>query len=194
MDEAKQDRRVRKTKQNLFDALTSLMAEKRYPMITIQEIIDRADVGRSTFYAHFETKDDLLFSQTVGYLDHLNHFIRNLMDQSNEQGSLVSIEGLFEHIFENEKIIKSFFVADGMEPFRQKATGYWQETIKGFLDERRDPLNKRQIPTEILANHIAKSLINMLDICLTSKHKYTAKELDLYFKQLINPVLESYLG
>lgn len=54
------DRRVGRTHQLLFDALLELVQEKRYDKITVQEILDRANVGRSTFYAHFRDKDDLL--------------------------------------------------------------------------------------------------------------------------------------
>ncbi len=54
------DRRVRRTRQALISALLALMANKSYEDITVQEIIDRADVGRSTFYTHFPVKDALL--------------------------------------------------------------------------------------------------------------------------------------
>ena len=56
------DRRVRRTKQRLNDALQSLIIEKGLRQVTVQDLIDRADVGRSTFYAHYETKDDLVVS------------------------------------------------------------------------------------------------------------------------------------
>ncbi|WP_117212630.1 TetR/AcrR family transcriptional regulator [Allorhizocola rhizosphaerae] len=56
------DRRVRRTRRTLQEALTSLVLEKSYERITIQDVLDRADVGRSTFYAHFRDKDALLLA------------------------------------------------------------------------------------------------------------------------------------
>lgn len=62
MTERGLDRRVRRTRQQLREALLSLMRERGYEVLTVQDILDRADVGRSTFYAHFDGKDDLLVS------------------------------------------------------------------------------------------------------------------------------------
>ena len=59
------DRRTKKTKAAIFAAFTELLSKKKYSQITIQEIIDLADVGRSTFYSHFETKDELLKSMCL---------------------------------------------------------------------------------------------------------------------------------
>ena len=56
------DRRVGKTRKALKEALTDLILEKGYEAVTVQDVIDRADVGRSTFYAHFVDKDDLLMA------------------------------------------------------------------------------------------------------------------------------------
>src|SRR5215217_9115898 len=56
------DRRVQRTKSSLHNALIGLAREKPYPSIAVKEILDRANVGRSTFYMHFRDKDDLLES------------------------------------------------------------------------------------------------------------------------------------
>jgi AcrR family transcriptional regulator len=56
------DRRVGKTRKALKEALTDLILDKGYEAVTVQDVIDRADVGRSTFYAHFVDKDDLLMA------------------------------------------------------------------------------------------------------------------------------------
>ncbi|MEV4312714.1 TetR/AcrR family transcriptional regulator [Actinocrispum sp. NPDC049592] len=61
-----EDRRVRRTRERLQEALVALVLEKSYQKVTVQDILDRADVGRSTFYTHYQSKDDLLLS---GYDD-----------------------------------------------------------------------------------------------------------------------------
>lgn len=69
------DRRQRKTRAAIFAAFTHLLENKSYSSLTIQDIIDEADIGRTTFYAHFETKDELLKAICSDILDHV--FLRS---------------------------------------------------------------------------------------------------------------------
>ncbi|MFC4127114.1 TetR/AcrR family transcriptional regulator [Nocardia rhizosphaerae] len=62
------DRRVRRTRERLHIALIELMIERGYDRVTVSDVIDRADVGRSTFYAHYRDKDDLLLVSCTDFL------------------------------------------------------------------------------------------------------------------------------
>lgn len=65
------DRRQRKTRQAIYAAFEGLMAEQHYSEVTVAQVIKRADIGRSTFYAHFETKDELLNQMCVEMFTHI---------------------------------------------------------------------------------------------------------------------------
>jgi len=87
------DRRVRKTQAALYSALVALVVERGYDAISVQDIIEAADVGRTTFYAHFKSRDELLmfgFQQLRGEL-------LALLDDPASKGNWGFIEPLLEH-------------------------------------------------------------------------------------------------
>lgn len=79
------DRRQRKTRRSIFDAFTKLLEDKSYSNITVQEIIDEADISRSTFYSHFETKDELLRELCKEVFEHV--FSDNLSKEKSHDFS-----------------------------------------------------------------------------------------------------------
>jgi AcrR family transcriptional regulator len=82
MDQQRQDRRSRRTQQALMEALLELLAVKNYDEISINDIVERANVGRSTFYAHYQDKDDLLRNGFERALDLLiQHVSFGIADQ-----------------------------------------------------------------------------------------------------------------
>src|ERR1700712_3059528 len=92
----KDDRRTARTKSSLRSALINLILEKRYDEITVQDIIDRANVGRSTFYVHCLDKDDLLISDFTRVLDMVSQHMRQFTP--DVQGTLPSLALFFEHV------------------------------------------------------------------------------------------------
>lgn len=101
------DRRQQKTRQAIFGAFRNLLERKSFGSITVQEIIDEANVGRSTFYAHFETKDDLLKAMCTEIFQHV--FSDDLKKESNHDFSHAGhdfskeITHILYHLQDNEK-------------------------------------------------------------------------------------------
>jgi Bacterial regulatory proteins, tetR family/Transcriptional regulator C-terminal region len=94
------DRRIQKTKKYLTEALIALIFKKGYEQVTIQDIIDKANVGRSTFYFHYENKEQLL-------LDGHHNLGVNLFPDENLTDEDFNFHDLFLHISENLQLAKA---------------------------------------------------------------------------------------
>jgi len=89
------DRRVRRTRDVLGDALIALIQEKEFESISVQEVLDRAGVGRSTFYAHYRDKNDLLLSDVEDFLQ----FMSTLLVRTGAGPRRVApVRELFAHV------------------------------------------------------------------------------------------------
>ena len=91
------DRRSARTQRSLSEALVELIKEKRFDEITVQNVIDRADVGRSTFYSHFRDKEDLFQKDWERFLD---GFAQHIDWEKAGAGSFVPVVYLFSHLKE----------------------------------------------------------------------------------------------
>ncbi len=102
------DRRIKRTKELLSRALIGLILEKGYEKVSVQDILDRADVGRSTFYSHFENKEQLLFSGPRN----MGHFLFG-----EDEGPSAGFRPLFEHIGQNLPLAKALLGKNGGDVF-----------------------------------------------------------------------------
>ncbi|MHA4811464.1 TetR/AcrR family transcriptional regulator [Flavitalea flava] len=105
------DRRTQKTKKALAAALAELIAEKGFDAITIQEIIDRANIGRSTFYAHYESKEQLL----VGNIHFQNELIHTPTGDDKQYPMGINLSYLFHHTKEYFPVVKALRGSRGMD-------------------------------------------------------------------------------
>lgn len=178
------DRRTKRTKNAIYNAFTELLLKEKYSKITIQEIIDLADIGRSTFYSHFETKDELLKSMCTDMFDEMHS--NNLTLSSGNPHSMIT--DILYHIKENEKIIKGVFVSESGELFMNYFKAYFNSQIEQHLlasyDER-----VTDIPKDFLINHISGSFLEMVKWWVSGNMKHTPEELSSYFISVISPVV-----
>ncbi|MDH5719164.1 MAG: TetR/AcrR family transcriptional regulator [Spirochaetia bacterium] len=98
----REDRRIRRTKNLLKQAMIELILEKEYEDISVQSIIDRADVGRTSFYAHFRSKEDLLLQN----LDDIENIFKPEDDKEHDQNINDFSLMIFRHIEENWKLAR----------------------------------------------------------------------------------------
>ncbi len=147
------DRRQKKTRQAVYNAFTQLLEKKSYSNITVQEIIDEANIGRSTFYAHFETKDELLHALCTEIFEHV--FSETLEkeqthDFSQSSGTLDSeITHILYHLRDNQRYIRGILSSESGELFMRFFKEYLERLFEGALSEKTS-----EIPREYLLNHM----------------------------------------
>lgn len=186
------DRRQRKTRQAIFSAFVHLLETKRYEKITVQEILDEANIGRSTFYAHFETKDELL---KVVCKELFGHIIDSAMDKTHTHGLYSNKDApqsvfchLLQHLQENDNNILGLLSCESSDMFLRYFKDSLNELIKTqFVNHHRK--EHPDLPQDFLINHISGSFVEMVLWWLKDKKKHTPEELDRYFRSVIEPIL-----
>lgn len=188
------DRRQQKTRAAIFDALSSLLAEKSYNRISVREIIDKANVGRSTFYAHFETKDELLHELCTDLFHHV--FSDSLITETTHDFSSVkndplsAITHILYHIRDNKKNIIGILTCESGELFQSFFRQYVNDLLaRQILNEV--TIERLPVPYPFFINHISGSFVNMIQWWLNNGLQQTPEELSRYFMAVIRPVLQS---
>ena len=186
------DRRQQKTRAAVFTAFSTLLAEKNYSKITVQEIIDTANVGRTTFYTHFETKDDLLKALCENLFSHI---ISSALDCTHTHGLYSDKNApesvfchLLQHLQEDENNILELLSCESSEVFLRYFKDSLNKLIQNqFVDQNRK--NNMDIPQDFLINHISGSFVDMVLWWIKGQMKQTPEELDQYFRAVIEPIL-----
>ncbi len=186
------DRRQQKTRAAIFSAFTSLLAEKSYSKITVQEIIDAANVGRTTFYAHFETKDDLLKELCE---ELFGHIISSAMDCTHTHGLYSDGNApesvfchLLQHLQENDNNIIGLLSCESSEIFLR----FFKDSLNGLIRSQfvnQDRKANTDIPQDFLINHISGSFVEMVLWWIKGRMKQTPADLDRYFRSVIEPIM-----
>ena len=147
------DRRQKRTRKAVYDALARLLEHKSYSNITVQDIIDEADVGRSTFYAHFETKDELLKSLCSEIFDHV--FSQDLAKENTHDFSQgkkdlnEEITHILYHLLDNSRYIKPIVSSESGEIFMRYFKEYLTPVFEGELKKI-----KSKVPDDYMLNHL----------------------------------------
>ena len=185
------DRRIQRTRALLHEALGSLIREKPYDRITVAEILDRAQVSRSTFYIHFKDKDELLASSMRALLLGVLSAGDEARPDAAERMVAFSLP-LLTHIHQHRRSGKVKLGERGRgilhEHLRRALSEWIVETMAGDLPTHR---SRRSITPELLARHVASTFVLVLHWWLDDGAMRSPREADELFRALVMPVLRS---
>lgn len=184
------DRRQQKTRNAIFQAFNRLLSQKSYSRITVQDIIDAANVGRTTFYAHFETKDDLLRELCTDIFDHV---IISARDMTMTRNRLVGTETpvdmvthILWHLNENSKNITGVLSCESGELFLRYFREYVSQLLSPWLQEVDTTAD---IPRDFLLDHISASFVNVIQYWIKCGMVQSPETITSYFMAAIGPLL-----
>ncbi len=193
------DRRVRRTKKLLEEALIALALEKEYEEITIQEITDRADIGYRTFFRHYADKDALLqdvlqavrleMQELMGpppFEQFINSSITDV-DQISRAIDFRHVQ-LFQHVQDNSDLYRVLLFGNRslLQPLKDFAIQEFQSNYAIQVETA--------VPFEIIINHIVSTMINLVRWWLETDMPYTPEEMGEYaFRLVILPIRDMVL-
>lgn len=180
------DRRVARTRGALHQALLSLILEKGYEAISVEDICERANIGRSTFYAHFTSKDDLKRSG-------LGHLRRELLEQ-HRSASASMPDGarllgfslpMFEHARDHAHLYRALVGSKGgaiaLETIRETLCDF----VRGELATTAVK-DGTSAPRELVVQHIVGAYMAVLTWWLDGGAKLLPQRVDEFFQQLMS--------
>jgi AcrR family transcriptional regulator len=184
------DRRVQKTRSLLHQALGSLILEKSYETITLKEILDRANVGRSTFYMHFRDKDELLVSSIQGML-RAGQPARPPSSARRDERVLWFSLRLLEHIHHHQNMSEVRMGARGRAIIHDHLRSVLAEMIADEVDKCLDSCRSKpsHVSPTLLAHFIASTFVLVLDWWVDTRSALRPNEINAAFQALVLPTL-----
>jgi AcrR family transcriptional regulator len=176
------DRRVRATRDNLGDALIALMHEKPFETITVQHVLDRAKVSRSTFYAHYSDKNDLFLSDVEDFFEMFSTALIRRNDTSNR---VAPVEEFFSHIADMRQFIASMTASEKIRDAMALGQGHFARAIDQRLATL--PATRQLSPTRrsALAHASAGSLFSLLNWWIHHGGSATPAQMDALYHQTL---------
>jgi AcrR family transcriptional regulator len=188
------DARVRRTQRRLREAIVSLIHEKSYPAIVVNDILERADVGRSAFYAHFPNKDALLASG----IEQMLHATapRTLPPSVGRFGDALRFTyPVFEYIAQCRHAAEAKMARRGRHIVHQHLHRVLAEHIRDDVGEAVQRADGRAaIPGDLATEYIVTTFVLVLNWWLESRSRLSAREVDDVFLALVVPALTSAVG
>ncbi|MCP5100882.1 MAG: TetR/AcrR family transcriptional regulator [Chloroflexi bacterium] len=175
----KEDRRVRRTKKLLKGALIELILEKGYDAITVADILDRADVGRSTFYAHYNSKDDLL----VGDAPFVQIDFEDMQDE-NDNEIIPSFLEMFRHVQEQSHLFRALMGGEGINLVQRIVLTHLRAAFEAHFNRMEADGRPLALPAPVLTYFLTGGFMSLLAWWLDAGMPYSPEEMNEMYMQM----------
>ena len=193
MADTTMDRRIARTRASLRQALMSLIREKGYDAISVADICRVADVGRSTFYAHFASKDDLKRSG----IDQLRRQLVGHGALSSDRAGTAKADALgfslpmFEHARDHRDLYDALVGDRGGAVALGAIRGMLAELVRDELGARAGKKSSEPIPRELAVQYVVGAYMAVLTWWLDGGAKVPAERIDAMFRRLASEGLSA---
>ena len=176
------DRRVQRTRDVLGDALIGLMHEKPFAAITVQQVTDRADVGRSTFYSHYRDKDDLFLSDVEDFFEGMATLLSRRGETSNR---VAPVRELFAQVAEARELYAALIAAGKINDVLELGQGHFARAIEQRLAELSPVPVKGSIPLAATAHAHAGAMLSLLSWWVGHEKAGSPAQMDELYHKMV---------
>jgi AcrR family transcriptional regulator len=178
----KMDRRVRRTRDALGDALVGLMQQKPFDQIKVQDVLDRAGVGRSTFYEHFRDKDDLFMSDVEDFFEHISMALAERDDPSER---VAPVREFFAHLIDMRQFYQALVAAGKLHDNMELAQGHFARGIERRLAQVPRGAKIPESQRAAVAQAHAGALLSLLQWWIRGGMAVPPEEMDELYHRMV---------
>ena len=197
----KTDRRIQRTRQALRNALLELIKEKGYDSIHVEEITQRANLGRATFYLHYKDKEDLLVDVFSEIAKEKSRALSEIpfsawitdwgtTDPTSENNPVPPPLLVFQHVAENSDIYRILLRSEKADRIVERIRKIITQSITEFMQTKveNDPIPILfTVPIDLLADYYSAAILSFVDWWLKEELSYSPEEMTRMFQRLIFP-------
>ena len=178
------DKRIAKTNAAIYAALAELLKEQDFAELSVEDILQRSGVSRSTFYAHFKTKGDVLDSISRNIFDHVfSHGLSREHSHDFSHASIFEYESFFTHILyhlqDEKELIRSILSSSCKERFfkdlREKMSDLTYHSLHEGIFAR------KEVPEDFQVRAIVESFLSLIEYWFQTNLGESPEKMTSYF-------------
>jgi AcrR family transcriptional regulator len=194
MVQPKEDRRIQRTRQSLSTALLKLIEERGYDSLTVNDITEQANVGRATFYLHYEDKEQLLVESLEDMFAQLGNSINPVSEALGERTSITATRLVFQHFADHHRLYRVLLTEKGAVMVFTRLLNILSQVAEHDVILKDVDQPKTGIPTTLVAHYVTGAILGLIVWWLNSDRPYSVEQMAAIYGHLMDPGATRVLG